>query len=135
MNVPPGTPAPILLRDAAPENLARAARWLAEIRRLARASEVTALDGEMPKGSAQLVLDEATVVIPLAGLIDLEAERARLCRERAKAAQEAAKVTQKLATPDFVRRAPPEIVEENRERLAGFQAEMARLGAALRRLE
>jgi valyl-tRNA synthetase len=135
MNVPPGTPAPVLLRDAASESLARAARWIGEIKRLARASEVAALGGEMPKGSAQTVLDEATVVIPLAGLIDLEAERSRLGRERAKAAQEASKLEQKLANPDFVRRAPPEIVEENRERLAAVQADVARLDAALRRLD
>ncbi len=135
MNVPPRSPAPVLLRDAAPESLARAARWIEEIRRLARASDVAPLDGEMPKGSAQIVLDEATVVIPLAGLIDLEAERARLGRERAKAAQEGAKLEQKLANADFVRRAPPEVVEENRERLAAIHAEMARLDAALRRLE
>lgn len=102
---------------------------------MARASDVAPLDGEMPKGSAQIVLDEATVVIPLAGLIDLEAERARLGRERAKAAQEGAKLEQKLANADFVRRAPPEVVEENRERLAAIHAEMARLDAALRRLE
>jgi len=135
MNVHPGTPAPILLRDAAPATLARAARWSGEIRRLARASEVAPLAGEMPKGSAQVVLDEATVLIPLAGLIDLEAERARLGRDRAKSAQEAAKLEQKLANPDFVRRAPPEIVEENRERLAAARTDIARLDAALRRLE
>jgi len=135
MNVPPGTPAPILLRDAAPASLARAARWIGEIRRLARASDVAPLLGEMPKGSAQVVLDEATVIIPLAGLIDLETERTRLGRERARSAQEAAKLEQKLANPDFVRRAPPEVVEENRERLAAARADIARLDAALRRLE
>jgi len=135
MNVPPGTPAPILLRDAAPASLARAARWIGEIRRLARASDVAALPGEMSKGSAQVVLDEATVIIPLAGLIDLETERTRLGRERAKSAQDAAKLEQKLANPDFVRRAPPEVVEENRERLAAARADVARLDAALRRLE
>ena len=77
MNVPPGAMAPILLRDASPETLARAERWIEAIRRLARASEVRALDGEMPKGAAQAVVDEATVVLPLAGLIDLSMRNAR----------------------------------------------------------
>ena len=89
MNVPPVALAPILLRDAAPETLARGERWIEAIRRLARASELRPLDGEMPKGAAQAVLDEATVVLPLAGLIDLAAERARLAKERDKAAGEA----------------------------------------------
>jgi valyl-tRNA synthetase len=134
MNVPPGTPAPILLRDAAPETLARAARWIDAIRRLARASELKPLLGEMPKGSAQAVLDEATVILPLAEVIDLGTERLRLAKECDKAAGEATKLAQKLGNVDFVRRAPEEVVEENRERLATARAEVARLEAALRRL-
>jgi len=134
MNVPPGTPAPILLRDANAETMARAERWMEPIRRLARASEVRALDGQMPKGSAQAVLDEATVVLPLEGLIDLAAERKRLGTARDKALAEARKVAQKLSNIDFVRRAPEEVVEENRERQAGYEAEVARLEAALARI-
>ena len=134
MNVPPSARAPILLRDAAPETLARAGRWMEAIRRLARASEVTALAGEMPRGSAQAVLDEATVVLPLTEVIDLGAERARLAKELDKAAGEARKVAQKLGNAEFVRRAPEEVVEENRERLATAEAEVARLEAALARI-
>jgi valyl-tRNA synthetase len=134
MNVPPGTLVPVLLRDAAPETLSRGVRWSEVIGRLARASELKPLNGEMPKGSAQAVLDEATIVLPLTGLIDLGAEQARLGRERDKALKEAHKVSQKLANPDFVRRAPEEVVEENRERLENFQAEVARLDAALARI-
>src|SRR5271165_5697156 len=87
-NVPPATLTPILLRDAAPETLARGQRWMEAIRRLARASELKPLAGEMPKGSAQLVLDEATVVLPLADAIDVGTERTRLTRERDKVAGE-----------------------------------------------
>jgi valyl-tRNA synthetase len=132
MNVPAGAQVPILLRDAAPETLARAERWIEPIRRLARGSEVKALSGEMPKGAAQAVVDEATVVLPLAGTIDVDTERTRLTRERDKAAGEAVKLAKKLENEDFVRRAPEDVVAENRERLAGFQAEVARLEAALR---
>ena len=134
MNVPPGTLTPILLRDAAAESVARGGRWMEAIRRLARASELKPLAGEMPKGSAQLVLDEATLVLPLADAIDVGAERVRLTKERDKAGGEARKITQKLDNPDFVRRAPEEVVEENRERLAATQADIARLEAALQRI-
>jgi valyl-tRNA synthetase len=123
-----------LLRDAAPETLARGQRWMEAIRRLARASELKPLAGDMPKGSAQLVLDEATVVLPLAEAIDIGTERVRLTRERDKAVGEARKIGQKLDNVDFVRRAPEEVVEENRERLAVTQADVARLEAALGRL-
>ncbi|MEO9188917.1 MAG: valine--tRNA ligase, partial [Acetobacteraceae bacterium] len=135
MNIPPAVLAPVLLRDASPENMARAGRWIEPIRRMARAANVSALEGEMPKGSAQAVLDEATLVIPLVGLIDVRAEQARLGKDRAKAVGEADKLRRKLANEDFVSRAPAEVVEENRERLAGIEAEIARLEAALRRIE
>jgi valyl-tRNA synthetase len=134
MSVPPSALAPVLLRDAAAETMGRAERWMDAIRRMARASEVRALDGALPPGSAQAVLDEATVVLPLAGLIDIAAEQKRLAGARDKASVEAEKVARKLANGDFVSRAKPEVVEENRERLAAFQAEMARLQAALGRI-
>jgi valyl-tRNA synthetase len=134
MNVPPGTLTPILLRDATPETLARGQRWMDAIRRLARASDLVPLTGEMPRGSAQLVLDEATVILPLSDAIDIPAERVRLAKERDKAAGEARKIAQKLDNADFVRRAPEEVVEENRDRLAAAQADIARLEAALQRI-
>jgi valyl-tRNA synthetase len=131
MNVPPSATVPILLRDAAPSTLARAERWIEPIRRLARASELTPLSGALPKGAAQTLLEEATVVLPLAGTIDVDVERARLQRERDKTAAERAKIATKLANTDFVRRAPEEVVAENRERLANLTAEISRLTAAL----
>ena len=134
MNVPPGTRAPVLLRDAAPETLARAARWDEAIRRLARADKVGPLAGPLPAGAAQTVLEEATIVVPLAGLIDLDAERVRLGRDRAKAQAEAEKIARKLANADFVARAPEEVVAENRDRLAAAEAEAARIAAALARI-
>ena len=134
MNVPPSRLAPIMLKDAAPESLARGLRWIEAIGRMARASAFEALAGEVPSGSAQTVVGEATVVLPLAGLIDLDAERARLARDRAKLADEAAKIARKLDNADFVARAKEEVVEENRDRLATAEAEMGRLDAALRRI-
>jgi len=135
MNVPPGTLTPILLRDATPETLARGQRWMDAIRRLARASDLRPLTGEMPRGSAQLVLNEAIVILPLSDAIDIPAERVRLTKERDKAAGEARKIAQKLDNADFVRRAPEEVVEENRDRLAAAQADIARLEAALQRIQ
>ncbi len=135
MNVPPSILAPLWLRDATPATLARAGCWREAIGRMARASEVSALTGDPPRHSAQMGLDEATIVLPLEGLIDLDAERARLARERAKTVAEIAKVEVKLSRPDFVERAPPDIVEENHERLRSFHAELARLDAALRRID
>ena len=54
MNVPPSVMAPILLRDASPDTLARTERWSDAVRRLARASSIAPLDGAMPAGAAQI---------------------------------------------------------------------------------
>jgi valyl-tRNA synthetase len=134
MNVPPSQKAPLLLKGAVPEALARGHAWFEAIARLARAASLEALEGEVPHGAAQVMVNEATVVIPLAGLIDLNAERARLEKERARAAGEAEKVEKKLANPEFVARAKEEVVEENRDRLRTAQSEIARLEAALARI-
>ena len=75
---------------------------------MGRASSLAALEGPMPQGSAQVVVDEATVLLPLAGIIELAAERTRLDKDRAKAEAEAEKVRRKLDNQDFVARAKPE---------------------------
>jgi valyl-tRNA synthetase len=134
MNVPPSITVPLLFSGATPETMARAGRWIDAIRRLGRATEIRSLEGEPPKGVAQLVVDEATVMLPLADVIDLGAERARLMKEKAKSESEAEKVLAKLGNEEFVARAKPEVVEENRERLATARAETARLEAAIARI-
>jgi len=132
--VPPSALVPILLRDARPETLARAGRWEDAIRRLARAASIGPLEGSLPPGAVQIVLDEATAVLPLGDVVDLGAERARLARDRDKAEAEAAKFRQKLANPGFTGRAAPEVVEETRERLDAAEGEAARIAEALARL-
>jgi len=132
--VPPAALIPILLRDASPGTLARAARWDDAIRRLARASEIAPLTGPMPPGAAQIVLGEATGILPLGSFVDLAQERARLARDRDKSAADAQKFAQKLANPGFTGRATPEIVEETRDRLAAAEQETARIEAALARI-
>ena len=134
MQIAPAVLTPILLRDASAETMARAARWAESIHRMARASSVEPLDGPLPPGSAQIVVDEATVVLPLAGVIDLGAERARLDKERARALAEAEKVMRKLGNAEFVAKARPEVVEVNRGRLAAFQHDAARIEAAIARI-
>jgi valyl-tRNA synthetase len=134
MNIPPSQKSAILLKDAVPETIARAKTWQEAIFRMARADSITPLTGDIPHGSAQIVLNEATIILPLAGLIDLDAERKRLATLRAKAEAELAKVTAKLANDDFVKRAPEAILAENHERRENFSAEITRLDAALGRI-
>jgi valyl-tRNA synthetase len=134
MNVPPAMKAPILLKDGSEATVARAQRWLEAAGRLARISAVELAPEIAPAGCAQIVLDEATLLLPLADLIDLAAEASRLQRERAKAVEEMDKVLRKLSNGDFIARAKPDVVEEHRERARAGEREIARLDAALARL-
>jgi valyl-tRNA synthetase len=101
---------------------------------MGRATEIRALDGAPPAGVVQAVVGEATIMLPLAEVIDLSAERARLAKERARIANEADKTTAKLGSDVFVSRAPAEIVQEMRNRLDAQRTEMARLDAAIARI-
>ncbi len=134
MNVPPSQKSPVFLQDAKPETLARAQSWFEAISRMARASEIGPLAGPVPRNAAQAVLGEATIILPLEGLIDLEAEKKRLANTLAKAEAELKKVQAKLANTDFTSRAPEAVLEEHREREQSFTNEAQRLSAALGRL-
>ncbi|MDY0874182.1 valine--tRNA ligase [Dongia rigui] len=134
MNVPPAAQVQILLRDAASQTQGRIAAYGDLIRRLARIDRVEYLAGEGPKGAAQIVLDEATILLPLAGVIDVEKERARLKKDLDKAAGEADKIARKLGNEQFVAKADPEVVEEQRLRLAEIEQTRDKLAQAMARL-
>jgi len=133
MNIPPAAKLPLTLSNAGDETRARLTRHRNLILTLARLESAT--EGEAPAGSAPFVIGEATGALPIAGYIDLAAERARLSKEVANLTAEIARTSGKLANPDFVARAPEEVVEENREKLAEAEAAKSRLEAALKRIE
>ncbi len=134
MNVPAAAKISLVLKDAGATTKARMAKHMAAIERLARIDSATELSGAVPKGSVSAVLDEATLILPLAGIIDVAAEKARLAKEIAKAEGEMGRIEKKLASPGFVEKAPEEVVEENRERLAEYAAQKQKLSEALVRL-
>ena len=84
---------------------------------------------------ARLVVPGAVIHVPLAGLLDLDAERARLTKEITGLEGDAAGVKAKLGNRDFVAKAPEEVVEQQRDRLAETQRAIERLREALRDLE
>ena len=85
-------------------------------------------------GSLQIVVDEATFVVPLGDVIDLEAEKTRLAKAIAAAQKERDGLAGRLNNPSFVEKAKPEAVEKARADHAEKAAEAERLGAALARL-
>ena len=133
LNVPAGAQIPLHVKDASAATKDRLARHDAIIARLARLSGVTHTD-KVGKGSAQTILDEATLILPLAEIIDINQESARLKKESEKMQAEIVKIEAKLGNKDFVDRAPPEIIEEQRTRKADFEANIAKLEAAQKSL-
>jgi valyl-tRNA synthetase len=133
LGIAPGARLNAHVRDAGDDTLARLSRQQAAIARLARLDSVS--NDPAPEGGAiQLVVDEATFVLPLAGVIDLDAERARITKAIEAAAKEAASLAGRLNNPAFVEKAKPEAVEKARADHAEKSAEVDRLQAALARL-
>ncbi|WP_298090422.1 valine--tRNA ligase [uncultured Sphingomonas sp.] len=132
LNVPPGARLPLHVRDAHEDTLVRLDRQASVLARLAR---VDRADGDATSGgAAQVVVDEATFILPLEGVIDLDAERARLAKAIAAAEKERDALGARLGNASFVERAKPEAVEKARADHADKMAEAARLHAALGRL-
>jgi valyl-tRNA synthetase len=133
MNVNAGAKIPCVLVGAGQEARRRAKAWEAEIMRLARLSSIS-FEDKVPKASAQMVLDEATIALPLEGVIDFAAERARLTKELEKIAKDSAAIDGRLNNPGFVAKAPPEVLEESRELKASLAARKSKVDEALKRL-
>ncbi|MPZ10266.1 MAG: valine--tRNA ligase [Kiloniellaceae bacterium] len=133
MNVPPGARIALIVNEASASSKARLADHEALIKTLARV-EAIAFDQAVPKGSVQDVLDECSLVLPLAEVIDLAQERQRLQKEVDKLKGEIVKLDKKLSNEQFLAKAPEEVVVEQRERLADNQQTMSKLQTALERL-
>ncbi|TIT70087.1 MAG: valine--tRNA ligase, partial [Mesorhizobium sp.] len=133
MNVPPAAIAPLVVVGANDVTRERLVREDSAIKRLARVGDISLADAA-PKGSAQIVLNEATICLPLGSLIDLTAEAARLQKELVKVTEEIARLHKKLSNEKFVASAPAEIVEGEREKLAEYRAAQDKLSVALTRV-
>ncbi len=134
MNVPPATLLPLVLVGASGETRERAGRWSEFAQRLARVSDISFAE-TAPQGAVQLVVRGEVACLPLKGVIDLAAERARLAKEMAKCDADIARVDQKLGNADFLKRAPEEVVEGEREKREEAQARKAKIAEALERLQ
>jgi len=133
LNVPPAAQPALLVVDATPAQREVLSASAALVGRLLRVSEVRFVDAA-PTGAIPYVVDGATLALPVAEFIDIAAERARLTKEVGALASDIERTAKKLGNPDFVARAPEEVVEENRERLAEAEAAKVKLEGALARL-
>ncbi len=134
MNIPAATMLPVVMAGASPQTIARARHWAGIVQRLVRVADISFADAP-PQGAVQLVVRGEVAALPLKGVIDLAAERARLAKEMAKADADIARVDAKLGNANFVARAPEEVVEEEKEKREEAQARKAKIAEALERLK
>lgn len=133
MNIVPATLIPVVLAGASAETQARAARWAEFIRRLARTADISNA-ATPPQGSVQLLIRGEVAALPLKGVIDLDAERARLQKEMSKVEADIKRVDAKLGNADFMARAPEEVVEGEREKREEAEGRKQKIVEALERL-
>jgi valyl-tRNA synthetase len=131
LGVSPAKHVALLVRGGNAEDAARIARFDAQLRFLCKLERIEAITGE-PPAAAPAVVGDLQVFVPLEGLVDLDAERARLDKELAKLGAEKDKSEAKLAK--FGAGVPAAVVEQERQRLADWSAKLDALSAQRARL-
>jgi valyl-tRNA synthetase len=136
MDIAPSKSLDVLVTHATTEEIVRFERFAALLNSVGRIGGVTPLGaGETVPEAAMALVGDLQIHIPLAGLIDKEAELARLGREIAKIESELTKSRNKLDAPGFADRAPAHVVAQERERAEKFEASLGELRAQLARIE
>lgn len=134
MNIPPATLTPLVLAAASAETKGRAQRWNDVVKRMARLADIS-FANEAPQGAVQLLVRGEVAALPLKGVIDFSAEKARLDKEIVKADADIKRVDAKLGNEKFVANAPEEIVEEEKEKREAAVARKEKILEALERLK
>jgi len=134
MNIPAGAKATALVVGASDVTAKRLYDWQDMLVRLARLEKAEAVETADTKGAAQLVVDEATVYLPLADLLDVDAEKARLEKNIGKLEKEAGGIRGRLSNERFLEKAPEHVVAEAKEQLVDLEGQIEKTKAALSRL-
>ncbi|CAH0189713.1 valine--tRNA ligase [Pseudomonas moraviensis] len=128
MNIGPGKPLPIFLKNVSAEDQRRLTENEALLKKLARLESITVLAaGEEAPLSATALVGEMEVLVPMAGLIDKGAELARLDKEILRLQGEVQRVGGKLSNAGFVDKAPAEVIEKERAKLAEAEQALGKL--------
>ena len=135
MDIAPSKKLPALLQNASADDLARVEKHRTYLERLAGLESITPLAaGASAPQSASALVGELTILVPMAGLIDADAEIERLTKKLEKTRIERDKIAKKLANENFVKNAPPDVVTQDRERIAEFERTLASLESQLARV-
>ena len=136
MDISPGKPLPVLMQNASDADAARAERHAALLTRVGRVESVQILDAtEDAPNSATALMDDMRLLVPMAGLIDVDAERQRLAKLKTKVEAELQKAEGKLANQNFVNNAPEAVVAQERGRVDEFTRQLTQIREQLEKLD
>ncbi len=128
MDIPPGKPLPLFIQDGSAADRKYQETNRHYLAALARAESLTWLDkGQEAPESATALVGHMKVLVPLGSLINKRAELERLGKEMEKIEKDLSKAKTKLANPDFVARAPKNVVDQENQRVHQFEAALAKL--------
>ena len=135
MDISPGKTLPVLLQNSSRQDQKRASDHASLIQRVGRVESVTVLAaGEEPPASATALLGDMRMLVPMKGVIDVDAERARLEKQKQKTEADLAKTQAKLGNDKFVNNAPADVVTQERQRAVDFEKTIAQLDEQLEKL-
>ena len=136
MDISPGKALPVILQGASESDQDRANAEALLLQRVGRVESVRLLeDGEEPPAAATALLGDMRLLVPMKGLIDIDAERTRLKKQQEKVNVDLQRSSGKLSNEKFVNNAPPEVVTQERERIAEFERTIAQLAEQLEKLD
>jgi valyl-tRNA synthetase len=136
MDIPPSKPLPILLRNVSESDQSRLDNSGSYLAKLAKLGSVTyLLVGEKAPASATALVGEMEILIPMAGLIDKEAELARLNKAAEKIEREAQRTKGKLSNDSFVSKAPAAVIDKERAKLADMEMQLGKIQAQKAEIE
>jgi valyl-tRNA synthetase len=136
MDISPGKTLPVLLQGASDSDQARALSEALLIQRVGRVESVRTLEeGEQPPAAATALLGDMRLLVPMKGLIDVDAERARLKKQQDKVNVDLQRSSGKLSNEKFVNNAPPEVVSQEKERIVEFERTIAQLAEQIEKLD
>ncbi|MAS86935.1 MAG: valine--tRNA ligase [Micavibrio sp.] len=135
MNVPASQNVRLIVNNASDTTKQRLIRYKANLAMMAKIGDIETDIQNPPKGSIQSIVDEATIMLPIAELIDLDKERDRLKKQIGKLEQELKGIRQRLDNKQFVANAPDDVVAEQKVKAEELETTLGKYSSALKQLE
>ena len=136
LDISPGKTLPVLLQHAGSADERRATEHAQLLQRVGRVESIFILkEGEQPPAAATALLGDMRLLVPMKGLIDVDAERARLDKQMERTKAELSKADGKLGNEKFVNNAPAAVVTQERERVVEFEKTIVQLTEQLQKLD